>query len=64
MRLVKTQVKGMMRRRQNWSSKGSPDCGKVGWMKTGLSGVQLSGGEGEKVVNKPCSGLGRVENGR
>ena len=33
-------------------------------MKTGLSGVRLSGEEGEKVVNKPRSGLGRVENGR
>ena len=26
--------------------------------------MQLSGGEGEKVVNKPRSGLGCVENGR
>ena len=26
--------------------------------------MQLSGGEGEKVVNKPCSGLGCVENDR
>ena len=26
--------------------------------------MQLGGGEGEKVVNKHCSGLGRVENGR
>ena len=27
-------------------------------------GMQLSSGEGEKVVDKPCSGLGCVENGR
>ena len=26
--------------------------------------MQLSGGEGKKVVDKPCSGLERVENGR
>ena len=26
--------------------------------------MQLSGGEGEKVVDKPRSGLGHVENGR
>ena len=26
--------------------------------------MQLSGGEGKKVVNKPCSGLRHVENGR
>ena len=39
MRLVKTRAKGMMRRRYNWLSEGSPDRGKVGRSKTGLSGV-------------------------
>ena len=47
-----------------WLSEGSPDRGKVGRLKTGLLGVQLSSGEGEKVVDKPCSGLRHVENGR
>ena len=64
MRLMKTWAKGMRRRRSNWPSKGSPDHRKVGRSKTGLSGMQLSSGEGKKVVDKPCSGLRRVENGR
>ena len=47
-----------------WPSEGSPDRGKVGRSKTGLLGVQWSSGEGEKVVDKPHSGLRHVENGR
>ena len=61
---MKTRVKEMIRRGWSWLSGGSPEHRKVGQSKTGLSGVQLSSGEGEKVVNKPCSGLRHVENGR
>ena len=42
-------------------AKGSLDHGKVAWSLTGLLGMLGNGGEGEKVVDEPHSGLGHVE---